>query len=184
MFKRATFRPTYHVAVNPLVIQQSVKEFETLPCQTFLAYRPSRKTIKKLDHVNFILAGGSVDFCPDLTGPVNVGSTVTFVTMQIAYYMGFNNVFLIGVDHRFLTNGAANEQQLLVGKDVNHFDPDYFGNKEWQLPDMRGSELSYSLAKCFYERNGRNIYDATVDGKLQIFSKLSYEEALTACKKK
>ena len=104
--------------------------------------------------------------------------------MQIAYYMGFKNVYLIGVDHNFKTTGAPNEKQFLKGNDVNHFDPNYFGNKEWHLPDLQGSEISYHLAKFFYERNGRRIYDATIDGKLQIFQKISLDNALEACKKR
>lgn len=184
MFGRATFRPTYHVAVNPLVIQQSAKEFESLQCPSFLSYRPSRKIVKALDHINYIFTGGPVTFCQDLTAALNEGWTVTYVAMQIAYYMGFNNVFLVGVDHNFTTTGAPNEQQRLTGPDANHFDPEYFGNQEWHLPDLRGSEISFHLAKFFYERDGRNIYDATVAGKLQIFSKLSYEDAIAFCKKK
>lgn len=184
LFDKVDFRPSYHVAINPLVIEQSASEFETLPCPTFLSYRPSRHVIRKLEHVNFIMTGGPVTFCNNLTREVNEGWTVTYVAMQIAFYMGFRNVFLVGVDHNFVVNGAPNEQQFLTGNDCNHFDPNYFGGKDWHLPDLQGSEISYNLAKFFFERDGRRIYDATVDGKLQIFPKKSFNDSLTLCKKK
>lgn len=184
MFEKTKFRPTYHVAVNSLVIEQCAKEFETLPCKTFLSYRPSRSLVRKLNHVNFIMTGGPVTFCESLVGEVHEGWTVTYVAMQIAYYMGFRNVFLVGVDHNFVVSGLPNEQQLLTGKDINHFDPNYFGGKEWHLPDLAGSELSYHLAKFFFEKDGRSIRDATIEGKLQIFSKISFDDALAECKKK
>ena len=184
MFDKTEFRPSYHVAVNPLVIEQSVKEFEGLSCDTFLSYRPSRHIIKKHEHINFIMTGGPVAFSQDLVGEINEGWTVTYVAMQIAFYMGFKNIFLIGVDHNFVVNGEPNEKQLLTDSDVNHFDPNYFGGKLWHLPDLEGSELSYRLAKFFFERDGRCISDATIGGKLQIFPKISFEDALRVCKKK
>lgn len=184
LFDRGTFRPSYHVAVNPLVIEQSVKTFEDLPCPSFLSFRPSQGKVMPLEHINFIMTGEPLTFCENLIEKVYEGWTVTYVAMQIAYYMGFKNVYLIGVDHNFKTTGAPNEKQFLKGNDVNHFDPNYFGNKEWHLPDLQGSEISYNIAKFFYERNGRRIYDATIDGKLQIFQKISFNNALEACNKR
>jgi hypothetical protein len=45
---------------------------------------------------------------------------------------------------------------------------------KWQLPDLEGSESVYRLAKEAYEKAGRDVLDATVGGKLTIFSKLDY----------
>ena len=104
--------------------------------------------------------------------------------MQIAYYMGFKRVFLIGVDHSFKAVGNPNEKQLHKGEDQNHFDPHYFGNKEWQLPDLEASELSFLHARFRYQRSERQIIDATVDGKLTIFPKISYDKALKMCNPK
>ena len=72
--------------------------------------------------------------------------------MQIAYYMGFSKVFLIGVDHNFKVIGNPNEKQFLVGEDLNHFDPKYFRSKEWHLPDLEASELGYHLAKFYFNK--------------------------------
>ena len=104
--------------------------------------------------------------------------------MQIAYYMGFKRVFLIGIDHNFKASGKPNEKQLLKGEDQNHIIPNYFGGKEWQLPDLEASELSFLHARFRYQRSERQIIDATVDGKLTIFPKISYKEALKMCKPK
>lgn len=171
---------TYHVSVNPLVIEQSVEEFEALQCPTFLSYRAARRMLKSKDHIYYLMTDGET-FQKDITRELDEGYTVTYVAMQIAYYMGFSRVFLIGVDHNFTASGAPNEKQVLQGQDQNHFHPDYFGNKEWHLPDLEGSELAYLAARFHYKRDGRAIYDATVGGKLQVFPKVSYEEALKSC---
>jgi hypothetical protein len=103
------------------------------------------------------------------------GSTVTYVAMQLAYYMGFKQVILIGVDHFFVTQGEPNKEVVSPGDDPNHFAPDYFGKGfRWQLADLENAEKAYRLAQECFEQDGREILDATVGGKLQVFPKVDY----------
>lgn len=182
MFDRVDLNLSYHVSVNPLVIEQSAGDFEKLSCPSFLSFRAAHGVVRPLDHVYYLFTGaGPYLFQEDITLRMHEGHTVTYVALQLAYFMGFKRVFLVGVDHNFSASGNPNEKQLYAGSDQNHFDPRYFANQQWQLPDLEASELFFSLAKFFYTRNGRQILDATVDGKLQVFPKISYDEALLAC---
>jgi len=185
LFEKIDLGLSYHVAVNPLVIEQSAKEFELLSCPSFLPYHVAGKFIKACEHIYFIMTGGTHRFDGgDIIKEICEGYTVTYVAMQIAYYMGFSRVFLIGVDHNYNFSGNPNEERLLTGEDTNHFDARYFGNHKWHNPDLPGSELSFQMARFYFERAGRSIYDATVDGKLSIFPKISYEQALATCQTK
>jgi tetratricopeptide (TPR) repeat protein len=95
--------------------------------------------------------------------------------MQLAYHMGFEEVVLIGVDHRFVTQGDPNQEVVSDGDDPNHFHPGYFGKGvRWHLPDLERSEKSYRMAKQAFEAAGRRILDATVDGHLTVFPKVDY----------
>jgi hypothetical protein len=103
------------------------------------------------------------------------GATVTYVCLQLAYCMGFEEVILIGVDHDFNTKGRANQTIISAGDDPNHFSTEYFGEGfQWQLPDLETSEKAYQLANEVYRSNGRRILDATIDGKLTVFPKVNY----------
>ena len=184
LFDKVELNLSYHVSVNKLVIQQSIDIFKRLPFPTFLSYQAARNLIGPLEHVYFIYTGGPISFNKDLTKRTPEGATVTFVAIQIAFYMGFQRVFLIGVDHNFKSVGMPNEKQVLNGADLNHFDSDYFRNKEWQLPDLEASELAYHLAKFYYGRSGRQIFDATLNGKLNIFPKIPYGQAIKLCSPK
>jgi hypothetical protein len=176
---------SYLVSVNPLVIEQSAEVFEGIDCETFLSYSAAHDQVRPFKHVNYVYTRGApYTFRGDLNQRIHEGHTVTFVAMQIAYFMGFRRVFLVGVDHSFQAEGDPNETQRMDSEDVNHFDPDYFRGNDWQLPDLKASELSYHLARFFYRRDGRQILDATVDGELDIFPKASYEEALEQCSAK
>ena len=185
MFNKVDLNLSYHVSVNPLVIEQSAAEFEKLFCPSFLSFRAANHIIRPLDHIYFIFtSAGPYLFQDNAILRMHEGYTVTYVALQLAYFMGFKRVFLIGVDHNFSASGKPNEKQLYAGSDQNHFDPHYFENQQWQLPDLEASELFYRIAKFFFTRNGRQLFDATVDGKLQIFPKISYDQALLMCSKK
>jgi hypothetical protein len=42
------------------------------------------------------------------------------------------------------------------------------------LPDLLRSEIEYRLAREAFEADGREIYDATIEGKCSIFKKVDY----------
>jgi hypothetical protein len=99
------------------------------------------------------------------------------VCLQLAYYFGFSEVILIGVDHNFVTQGKPNTTVVSEGDDPNHFNPTYFGKGfRWQLPDLETSEMAYRKAKQVFEDDGRRILDATVGGKLTVFQKVHYAD--------
>ncbi len=178
---------SYHVAINPHVIEQSRDIFCTWPITSFLAYAPAvRAGLEEAENCRLLNNTYSHAFSGDATHSVCEGSTVTYAALQLAYFMGFDNVYLIGVDHRFSTKGSANETQVLEGDDPNHFDPRYFANQTWQLPDLEGSEFAYRRARDAYTRSKppRQIFDATLDGALDVFPKITFEEALAQCRGK
>ena len=102
---------------------------------------------------------------------------MTYAALQIAYYLGFQRVIIIGMDHSFEYEGKPNENKLMKGADKNHFVENYFGfGQKWDNPDLQKSEESYRIARDVYEQSGREIFDATVDGKCEIFKKVDYRE--------
>jgi hypothetical protein len=93
----------------------------------------------------------------------------------MAYHMGFEEVVLVGVDHKFASQGPANVTVVSNGDDPDHFSAGYFGKGfRWQLPDLRASEEAYRLAKQAFEAAGRRVLDATIGGNLQVFPKVGY----------
>lgn len=184
IFKRVDLRLRYYVSVNKLVIEQSHKEIEKLRCPAFLSYSNSDHQRRNQDNIYYLFTRGGTDgFQKSITENVYEGGTVTYVAMQLAFYMGFKKVYLIGVDHNFIQRGKANSEQVMQGPDLNHFDPNYFSGMKWNLADLKSSELGYRYAKVNYDFHDRNIYDATVDGNLNIFDKVDFSDALSAAKK-
>jgi hypothetical protein len=177
LFPELGFTTTYLVSVNDLVLEQSIYQMKPLDLPKFFTWR-SRYWFHDDSRVIYLDTDftGEENFCPKITGRFFEGFTVTYVALQLAYHMGFEQVILVGVDHNFVTQGAANQAIISQGDDPNHFAPNYFGKGfKWQLPDLAGSERAYFMARDAYSKVGREILDATIGGKLSIFPKVNYE---------
>src|SRR5512141_1048627 len=179
MFPTLGFKTSCLVSVNDLVIEQSLPEIDALTIPKFLSWRsrrffePSRAT--SLLPIFLYTTYESPGFATDARGRLWEGATVTNVALQLAYHMGFQQVVLIGVDHDFASKGEANKTVVSQGDDPNHFSPGYFGKGfRWQLPDLDTSEVGYRLARAAYEKEGRQVLDATVGGMLTVFPKVNY----------
>lgn len=91
------------------------------------------------------------------------GNTVTYTCLQLAVYMGFEEIYLLGVD---FTYGNAND-----GK-YGHF------HKEEKLVAVCYVEqvkAAYKSAKQYTNQHGIKIYNATRGGKLEIFPRVDFD---------
>ena len=174
-FSKFHFYPRYYVAVNAKVISQSADEIKKINCVKFLSDHGSKGIVPEDALTYHINTSRPPDrFCTNIAQGVCEGWTVTFAAMQIAYFLGFKEVVLIGLDHRFKYSGQPNEAKFLKGKDPNHFSSDYFKDQYWDNPDFPHMEESYQIARSVFEQDNRRIIDATVGGACTVFEKVDY----------
>ena len=123
--------------------------------------------------------GGVPRFSRDASEVVFTGQSVTIMNLQIAFYMGFSEFYLIGMDFNYIKPDSVIETGLTwqsTEDDPNHFDPSYFGpGKKWHDPQLDKVELNYRHAKSAIEMSGRRIYNASIGGKLEVFQRVDWE---------
>ncbi len=176
-FPEMGFSTTFFVSVNDLVIEQTAQEIQNLSMPKFVSWRAHQWLRPSNDLFFLYTTYTEPKFAKKATGRLWEGATVTYVALQLAYYFGFNEAILIGVDHNFVTKGRPNETVVSQGDDPNHFNPGYFGKGfRWQLPDLETSESAYRMAQDVFVQDGRKVIDATVNGKLTIFPKVVYDD--------
>jgi hypothetical protein len=169
------FPPTVYLAINDLVIEQCAEDIQALKMPRFIAWRSHKYLQPEKDLYFLYTTYTGPKFATDVTGRLWEGATVTYTALQLAYYLGFETSILIGVDHTFTTTGKPNTTVVSQGDDPNHFSAKYFGKGfRWQLPDLETSERSYRMARLAYEKAGRKVLDATLEGKLNVFPKVEY----------
>lgn len=168
------FMPDVYVAVNPLVVQQFYKEIGELDTFKFIAAGALEKLPMGWNQAGQVIAIDTSLQAPafgNVEGVIWEGHTVTYVMLQLAYYMGIQEAVMLGVDHDYGEYGRQPNLELVATKaDQHHFHSDYFSNgTRWNAPDLRNSELAYSLAKEQYEGDHRRIVNTSKRTRLRVF---------------
>ncbi|MDA7524447.1 DUF115 domain-containing protein [Verrucomicrobia bacterium] len=181
IFRKTKWRPTLITCINSLVVKQNSEIFKNSDIPIFLGWK-NRLFQKRSNKGNIFYfpqkptTKFSVDSSEWIAG---FGCTVTYTALQIAYFLNATKVIIVGMDHNFNTDPNRREIVRAEGPDMNHFAKDYFKSGVlWGLPDLKGSEAAYKLARKAYEKDGREILDATIDGKCKVFKKIEMNEAL------
>jgi hypothetical protein len=171
---RFGFWPACLVVVNPRVAEQAAPAIRSLVCLKVVGSRAAAHLPEDAFTHHVPVLAPPVAFSEDLSRGLREGGTVTHAALQVAYWLGFAELVIIGMDHRYVYDGPPNAARRLVGPDPNHFDPGYFAGQIWDSPDLALSEASYAAARAVFEAAGRRIVDATVDGACRVFEKADY----------
>lgn len=108
-----------------------------------------------------------VKFSDDISRMVYDGYTITYSIIQIAAYMGFKEMYLLGADCNYIPGKA------------NHFiDYGHHDSDERQMLVGNLMQYSYLYAKKYLEKRGVKIYNATRGGMLEVFPRVSLEDVL------
>lgn len=109
-----------------------------------------------------------------------IGGTVTYICLQLALYMGFKEVYLIGMDHNYRRPAhveSVGDVWTSHGEDPNHFHPQYFGaGYRWHDPQVERMETAYQRAREVYAEAGAQVFNATVGGHLEVFPRVDYAQ--------
>ncbi|MGB0879397.1 MAG: 6-hydroxymethylpterin diphosphokinase MptE-like protein [Polaribacter sp.] len=170
IYEKSSWRPDIITCVNGFVIKQNKEYFNQTKKVLIMPVRAFYLGIKPRKNVLFVNLKDQNKIEANIEKVLSTGCTVTFTALQIAAYLKSKSVNIVGVDHSFVVEKGPLVQKF-KGDDVNHFSKDYFKNQYWGLPDLKGSEKLYKIAKDYFESNNIPITDYTVNGKLKIFNK-------------
>lgn len=169
------FQPTYYVAINELTIRHFYTSIKIgVEGQKFIK-NGYAKELNALPLISDFQDNSIFSKRPDYW--IYEGGTVTHVALQLAYFMGFQTVLLVGLDHKYDYKGAPNQAVVAQEEDVNHFTKNYFPpGTTWNLPDLQQSEISYAEAKKVFEEDNRSIINLTPDSCELTFTKMSIRD--------
>lgn len=131
--------------------------------------------VKELDEINYYYEDcrrkyyENTKFSDNIADGVYSGYTVTYDMLQIASYMGFSEIYLIGAD--FSYTGDASQKG-------NHVYDSKFNDKR-KIAGRTYIDLNINamnVAKRYAEANGIKIYNATRGGKLEVFERRNLDE--------
>lgn len=195
MYEKIDWKPTFYTCVDRRVVCDIFSEVNGLSGSTFFFDETFRGLYRGGEDVVFfnqrLRKGEELDktFSFDAGTVVYNGNTVLFYTVQLAYFMGFSTIYLIGCDLGYKVKetvvqegedvfkmGVAFDLKSTEDDDPNHFDPRYFGkNRLWHAPNEKGMVDDHLISLRAMNSQGRNMFNATVGGELEIYQRVQFD---------
>jgi len=188
IFLNENTRPVDHFVVEDhLVAEDRASEIAGYPAENKWFGNYLKYCLGEVDEANWLNV--SVDYAVNQNWPrwgsdvrrkIYVGGTVTYLCLQIAFYLQPRRIILVGIDHSYIVSDEldeAREGNTLTSftDDVNHFHPDYFGEgKRWHTPRVDRMERAYIRAREISLKLGIPIYNATYGGRLEVFPRVDF----------
>lgn len=108
-------------------------------------------------------------FSENIEKKIYDGASVVYATLQIAVYMGFKEIYLLGVDCNYSINNTQHGENLA------------YKNYKYNWTANTGLTMieGFKIARKYADKHGIKIYNATRGGMLEVFERVKLEEVLS-----
>jgi hypothetical protein len=196
MLERLSYTPEFYSCVDDRVLMSTRDDIFEISDKTGYVFLPLihpssgknfYKMYQQLKNVFWLIPnkfGYSIElpYC-------GINKSVTNCSLQIAAFMGFKEIYLLGVDlnyedHKSVKKENKRDWTSQKDDDPNHFDPRYFGKgTKYHHPRLDETFKKWEEAKIFFDKIEVKIYNATVGGKLEVFPRVNLTDVLNLTEK-
>lgn len=177
LYDRTIWRPTYYVIQDPTVIRSCYDELLPLEKEVtmFVKVPGERKFVfRDAININMDYSKSERNRFPDFSKGVDCtfadGRTVTYTALQLAVYMGFKEIYLLGADCNYSNdNKSINEDSY---PDKRMYNPKKVGLN----PMIEYNLSAYEVARKYAKIHGVKIFNATRGGKLEVFERVDFDQ--------
>jgi hypothetical protein len=140
----------------------------------------SRNALKVHDNIFPVEVTKEIKWQHDITKPISKYGSSMLAVMQIATYMGFNPIYLVGCDCKWVSFDYDEDI------DPNHFVDTYWGKLKIYdehsvavTPETAQyytdqAKAAHILAKYACDKIGVRVYNATVGGDLEVYPRADF----------
>ena len=187
-FGQTDWRPTYYTAIDTVVMGNAADVISSLPFPKIFP-RGTEHIVGVTPETMFCDLGVDwVDigdfrpgFSPDLRHRIFGGECVTYFNIQVAYYLGCREIYLLGVDFSFVipkkkVADKGYEFILESEGEQNHFVKDYrpVGEK-WTMPHLREQRMAFEYCREYVRQHGGAVYNASRKSELDVFERVDFD---------
>lgn len=181
IFPQTTWRPDYYFMSDTKLLAQFNNEMNEIPYGNRFFPEQHKKELKRGSFYHTVPFDYKHEgkFSKDAGKGVCQACTVTSEMIQFAYFMGFQNIYLIGVDFSYQMNHKNSDGTYKYQGEQNYFIPNYLKKGEVaDMPDVQANLLGFGAARKAIEEEGRVIRNATRGGKLEVFERIDIDKLL------
>ncbi len=185
IFEQTDWRPVYYMNQDTKLINKFKDDISKLQCRRKFLPIDVKNLFDSSEDISFFVLRhkefypNTADFSIHIDRFLGQGFTVTYGAIQLAYYMGFAEVYLLGIDHNYAI--SLDEKGVPVYKEgvKEYFAGSKASNVGLNLPRIVESTLAYITAQRFAQHhNNFKIYNATRGGRLEAFPRVNLDDIL------
>lgn len=168
-YGQTPWRPDYYIAIDyETIYGDSISVFERSKVAQFIGDigwhfdGDNQDTLYKWHEYHSWDGENLPMFSDDFARGLYWGMTITYHALQLAVYMGFSEIYLVGVD-------CCRYEKI----EEQHFVKDY--NSMFSNIRVNESIMSYTAANEYAKQHGIKIYNATRGGQLEVFERVDFD---------
>ena len=184
IFDQTPWRPTFYISQDEKMLAGCVDVVDQLELENKLVpvqlkwYYDIRIHDAVYFNMNWQQKENPLDFefSDEIAKEIFCASTGMYTAAQLAAYMGFREIDLIGVDHHFRTS-VNNKGEIVIDDKVKDYFTDKYNEDKDKLyiPNTEKSTLTYVAMKRHCDQRGIRVYNATRGGKLEVFPRVEFD---------
>jgi len=184
IFQETSWRPSFYISQDEKMLSGCVDVVDRLelPVKFVPIQLHWYHGIKIHDAVYFNMNWKQAEdtkeffFSDDAAHEIASADTGMYTAAQMAVYMGFSEIYFIGVDHHFRIS-QNNKGEIIIDNSVkDYFSDKYNLDKEnLYIPNTEKSTRTYIAMKEHCDKRGVKVYNATRGGKLEVFPRVDFD---------
>jgi hypothetical protein len=184
LFDKTKWRPTFYLCVDPEAIRMDSYILNSLKAHMKFFDVLGKKCIQDITEKTHFLYNHSVFFVnpykiskpfvsEDASKMLSMGQTVTFTSIQLAIYMGFKEIYLLGVDHNYAKK-IDSKGCVVEDSNVKNY-CEGISNTKISVQFIDGTTAAYKASREYADLHGVKIYNVTRGGKLEVFDRIDFD---------
>ena len=187
VFDTTDWRPTYYVGEDIDVIRNVSNEINSIEIKhKFIPINLKWYEDYQIDNADYFymtykkgFMKENFDLSVNAAHEVACRGTVTSTCIQLAIYMGFSEIYLLGVDHSF--SKMVDKHGNLIENDSikDHFDSEKrtdVANTAFNIDDA--TQAFIDVEKLSDKLETFRVYNATRGGKLEVFERVDFDKLM------
>ncbi len=179
IFKKTEWRPTYYMLADQNCYMNIGEEINT----SIRSYKFIGANCKKYGRIikdatyfytKLSLNSDNPKFSDNALKYFYDGYTISYFAIQMAVYMGFKEIILLGMDCRYKKEVGEKGEIIENDQERNYFSEKY--QKDKKMVNTYKMISAYKSAEKYANNNGIMIYNATRGGNLDVFDRIEFDE--------
>jgi hypothetical protein len=185
-YDQTDWRPTYLTCTDTIVARNNRETLLAQPEVKLFGHAlfPEFRGCKDIVFCNYSKSKETAQKW-DLVDGVSTGHSVVYWDLELAYWMGIREVYVLGLDHSFDVKSAKTGEKAMgnevikAADEKNHFHPDYRKPGEtWTMPKMDLLREDFIVALEKFQSDGGTIVNVSRTTKLDVWPTARLEDIL------